>query len=106
MKPGVVKLNVAKNFSRFPAGRFNADGDFSGERFRDQFLVPALSKDQQVVVELDGTAGYGSSFLEEAFGGLTRKALFDANELHTRLTPQSADTSLVAEIWEYIDQAH
>jgi STAS-like domain of unknown function (DUF4325) len=106
MKPVAVKLNVAKNFSRFPAGRFNSDGDFSGERFRDQFLVPALSKDQQVIVELDGTAGYGSSFLEEAFGGLTRKALFAAKELHARLTPQSADTSLVAEIWEYIDQAH
>lgn len=39
---------------------------FSGRRSRRQF------KQTTVLVLLDGTAGYATSFLEEAFGGLAR----------------------------------
>ena len=105
MEPDTATIIVAKHFSRFPAGRFEEDGDFSGQRFREQLLVPALSKNKVVTVELDGTAGYGSSFLEEAFGGLARLKHFTAKALHERLVPKSADTSLISEIWEYIGQA-
>ena len=93
-------INVAKDFSRAPAGRFVSDGPNSGERFRDEFLMPALQHGQQVVLELDGTRGYGSSFLEEAFGGLARKG-FDASELCRRLHFRTADTSLIQEIRGY-----
>lgn len=96
-------INVAKDFSKFPAGRFNDDGDYSGQRFRDQLLVSAFFNAKMVTVELDGTAGYGSSFLEEAFGGLVRVKNFKADDLHRRLALKSEDTSLISEIWEYID---
>jgi hypothetical protein len=36
-------------------------------------------------VELDGTSGYGSSFLEEAFGGLIRKRIFPARKVQMAL---------------------
>jgi len=50
--------------------------------------------------------GYGSSFLEEAFGGLVRKNGFIASDLHKRLDVRSAnDRSLVTEVWSYIDDA-
>jgi hypothetical protein len=59
-----------------PGGRYISDGPFSGEWFRNEILGPAvataLESEDKVKVELDGTAGYGSSFLEEAFGGLIR----------------------------------
>jgi len=59
-----------------PGGRFIADGPYSGEWFREEFLRPAvaeaLSQNDVVNVELDGAPGYGSSFLEESFGGLIR----------------------------------
>ena len=95
-------INIEKQFSKYPAGRYKADGPYSGERFRDDFLLPALkTQGGRVVVELDGARGYGSSFLEEAFGGLVR-AGFTAEQLLDRLHLQSQDVSLLDEIREYI----
>lgn len=65
-------LSVAKDFSRFPAGRYNSDGPYSGQAFRERFVEPLLKQGKQVVIDLDGVLGYGSSFLDEAFGGLVR----------------------------------
>ena len=60
----------------YPGGRFVADGPYSGEFFRDEVLDPALraaiKQREKIRVVLDGAPGYGSSFLEEAFGGLLR----------------------------------
>jgi hypothetical protein len=79
------KLRIA-DYASSPGGRFISDGDFSGEWFRDQILAPALlavkDKSEKLEVELDGTSGYGSSFLEEAFGGLVRKGIADAGTLN------------------------
>ena len=99
------RIHIAKDFSRFPAGRYEKDGQFSGEVFRRRLLVPALSKHSHVSVNLDGTLGYGSSFLEEAFGGLVRKEGFAADELHRRLVLESDDSFWIQEIWSYIDDA-
>jgi len=100
-------INVAEQFSKYPAGRFLSDGPYSGQRFRDEVLVPALEASQttSVLVVLDGTLGYGSSFLEEAFGGLVRRKGFKAEDLTKRLAIQATDTSLVSEIWSYIRKA-
>ncbi|MBL0144031.1 MAG: STAS-like domain-containing protein [Betaproteobacteria bacterium] len=96
---------VAREFSDTPAGRYPEDGDFSGQRFRKDYLVPALKKFQIVTVDLDGMEGYGSSFLEEAFGGLVREEGFAPKELHERLKLKSLeDESVIPEIWEYIDE--
>ncbi|RJS13438.1 DUF4325 domain-containing protein [Corallococcus sp. H22C18031201] len=98
-------ISIARDFSRFPAGRFADDGPYSGQRFRDDILAPALKEANKVTVELDGTLGYGSSFLEEAFGGLVRLCGFAANDLRKRLSLASADSSLETEIWAYIESA-
>ena len=65
-------INIAKDFSSAPAGRFHEDGQFNGTAFRDEYLLPPLRRNEHVVVILDGVSGFGSSFLEEAFGGLIR----------------------------------
>lgn len=99
------EIHVARSFSKFPAGRFRSDGPYSGERFRDDFLVPALRSNPKVTVLLDGAMGYGSSFLEEAFGELVRKSGFSVKELHNRLTVFSVqDPSLIKEVWSYVDE--
>jgi hypothetical protein len=103
MKPSLI-INIPKQFSKFPAGRYRQHGDFSGEQFRDEFLVKAFKDAEKVLVVLDGAAGYGSSFLEEAFGGLIRKHGFRKDDLKRRLEIQSEDKSLIGEIWDYIDQ--
>lgn len=86
-------------FAKAPGGRFRKDGPNSGEWFRDDILVPELRKvadpNAPLIVELDGTPGYGSSFLEEAFGGLIRLGLFTVADLRERLVVR-ARTSLYA----------
>jgi hypothetical protein len=100
-----AEIVVASDFSRFPAGRFRSDGPASGELFRDRLLVPALKANDSVLVVLDGTLGYGSSFLEEAFGGLVRLCGMDERGLRAKLSFRSRDPSLPREIWSYITSA-
>ena len=95
-------ISIPQDFTRYPAGRYISDGSYSGERFRDEFLVPALRSAQRVEVHLDGTLGYGSSFLEEAFGGLVREAGLDRDFLRKRLILVSGDDALKREIYQYL----
>lgn len=101
----VHTMKIASEFSRHPAGRFTSDGPFAGEIYRIKHLIPALKKNECLVIELDGTAGYGSSFLEEAFGGLVRVEKFSPSELRKRIQFRSRDATLIDEIWGYIDDA-
>ncbi len=79
-------INIAKDFSVVPAGRFNEDGPFNGTTFRQRFLLPAFRHYQVVQVDLEGTEGFGSSFLEEAFGGLVREEGLTSQEILDKLT--------------------
>ena len=97
-------ISVAKDFSPSPAGRYAEDGPYPGAVFRDKFLVPALQGEGRVVVNLDGTSGFGSSFLEEAFGGLVRKG-FTPLVLRERLAVESARQSYAVRVWQYIETA-
>ena len=100
----VVTVDIAKDFSPFPAGRFVSDGPFPGEKFRS-VLVGLLAKSRTVVVKMDGTIGYGSSFLEEAFGGLVRLEGFSASDLRKRLRLESSDPAFSNEAWGYVNDA-
>jgi len=102
------RIEVSKQFSRFPAGRYYSDGPFSGQRFREEILVPALraEADGKIYVILDGLMGYGSSFLEEAFGGLVRVHGFTAKELEKRIEIVcESDKSIIADVREHILKA-
>jgi len=100
-------IEIVRDFSDEPIGRYLADSPYCGEVFRDNYLVPALSEYDRVIIQLDGTEGYGSSFLEEAFGGLVRLRGFSREDLNERLQLVSdEDETLVTEIKEYIDTAN
>lgn len=99
-------IDIPVDFTRYPAGRYRSDGKFSGERFRDDLLVPALRAAKFVQLKLDGTAGYGSSFLEEVFGGLVRSGEFSADQLLEAIKLESKDSSLIDEIHEYITASY
>lgn len=104
MSSSEIMIHVASDFSPYPAGRTTGDGPFSGEKFRTSFLVPAIEAKETATLVLDGTRGYGSSFLEEAFGGLVR-AGFSKEVIHSHIKLRSKDEALISEINEYIDQA-
>ncbi|MGF1698211.1 STAS-like domain-containing protein [Vibrio lamellibrachiae] len=60
------------DFTKYPGPRYIALGSNSGEEFREEHLIGALKSNSEVSVNLDGVLGYGSSFLEEIFGGIVR----------------------------------
>jgi hypothetical protein len=65
-----VVISVREDFSFCPSGRYREQSPDSGQRFREDFLVPALETSDKVVVDLDGVLGYGSSWLQAAFQDL------------------------------------
>lgn len=96
-------INIARDYARWPVGRYVTDGPYSGERFREEMLFPALKLHQQVSVELDGTIGHGSSFLEEAFAGLLRGGCnMSADEVERKLILVSKNEKLKETIKKYI----
>ncbi|MCW5319646.1 DUF4325 domain-containing protein [Verminephrobacter aporrectodeae subsp. tuberculatae] len=102
----MTTLCVAKHFSSYPGGRFKRISEFSGEEFRDDFLAPAIRRGDKVVVELDGVVGYGSSFLEEVFGGIVRTMHWtDREQVNKHLKIESSQESWIFEVNQYIDEA-
>jgi hypothetical protein len=99
------EIKVARDFTEAPGGRFYSDGDWSGEKFREEFLWPALTKYGRVRVDLAGTQGYGSSFLEEAFGGIVRKHQHEMKDIASRIELIPAASVYVKEAFSYLHDA-
>jgi len=71
-----IKISV-KDFSEAPGPRLKIEGDFSAELFIEEKLQSVFEQmdtnpDLKLEINLDGTLGYGTSFLEEVFGGTAR----------------------------------
>lgn len=96
-------ISIARDYSDTPAGRYRAEGPFSGERFREEVLLPALRSNEAVEVDLDGVLAFGSSFLEESFGGLVRSGM-SLGDLKKRLSIKSSISVYVRRIWSYIEE--
>lgn len=95
-------LRVERHFSQTPGGRRREEGPNSGQAFLEVCLLPALQKYPHVTVDLDGTYGYSTGFLEESFGGLARE--LGASEVRKRVALKSEEEPhLVQEVWGYVD---
>ena len=106
MKETIMTIRIATDFSRFPAGRYLSDGPYSGEGFMREKLIPALQNGGKVQIILDGTMGYGASFLEEAFGGLVRLKQWSLEDLLTKIEIVSdEEPNLIHEIHIYMEDA-
>lgn len=104
-------VNIATDFSRTPGVRYESEGEFSGEKFRKEVLLPkyneAVKLNAKLIIVLDGTAGLGTSFLEESFGGLIREDGVDYKRLVSTLTLVSTENpDYIEEINEYIKDAY
>lgn len=103
-----MKLSIEKEFSNTPGSRYKSESAFSGEEFRENHLKPkflkAIENKEKLEVDLDGVRGYATSFLEEAFGGLTRE--YGKEKVLNTITFISKDEPyLITDIHEYIESA-
>lgn len=82
----LIKIKVL-DFTEYPGVRYIGQGEDTGEEFYYDKIKPAfencLKENKMLVVDLDDTAGYASSFLDECFGNLVYD--FDYNEITKRL---------------------
>lgn len=100
----MTTLKVASEFSKHPAGRFLTDGPYSGQLFREAVLEKIMRSGERTEIDLDGARGYGSSFLEEAFGGLARK--YPLSLIKSLITFKSRDQNLIDRIDLYMRNAN
>lgn len=100
----MIIINIAKEYTQVPGGRFIIDGAYSGEEFRDTLLLPrfeeAVSQNEVLTVVLDGGYGYGTSFLDEAFGGLARKTR-NPRVMDIRIVSEE-EPDLIQQVKQYI----
>ena len=106
----IISLVIAKDFSEIPGARYPEEGDYSGQDFRKNILIPkikeAIEKHCTLLIDLDGTAGFGTSFLEEAFGGLIRNDNFTYEQLKSVIDFKSEeDSEYINEINDYLKDA-
>ena len=103
-----MRIKISEEFTKTPGGRFQIEGDFSGEEFRETILKPkfdeAKIKDEKLIIDLDGCYAFPPSFLEEAFGGLVRE-LKDGSIINTLDFVCLDEPSVVQEITEIIKDA-
>ena len=70
-----ITINIAKDFTDAPGGRYREDGDYSGQQFLEDLLRPAYEeakqKGKKLIIELDNVYGYPSSFVSGSFGKLS-----------------------------------
>ena len=83
----MIVIDIPKDFTKTPGWRTYDDGPFSGQEFYDKLLMESYQKAQNKRVKLkiilDGSNGYTTSFLNEAFRLLGEK--FGADEVWNRL---------------------
>lgn len=82
-----IRLKIL-DYTEYPEVRYvEHDGDSSGEGYYNDYIKPnfkkALDNNVKLEVDLDDTAGYGFSFIDEAFGNLTYD--FDYNKIQEHL---------------------
>lgn len=104
----MIKINISKDYTTTPGARYKSDGPFSGEEFREKYLEPHFTNEDdqsKIEINLDGAEGYPTSFLEEAFGGLVRK--FGKKRCLNRLIFISdEDKLLIEEIQNYMKETN
>lgn len=106
-----IAVNISKDFSPTPGPRYIDEGSHSGEEFRIEILYPkvkqAIENNMGITIVLDGTDGYGTSFLEEAFGGLIRTNKLNYDDIKKRVSLISNEEDyLIDDINEYLSDAY
>ena len=70
----VVKYKFAEKYTKFPGGRFERLGPYSGEDFREKVLREIFKSGKSIEIDATGVVtSFSPSFLDEAFGTLAKE---------------------------------
>lgn len=70
----IIKYNFATQYSKYPGGRFERLGPFSGEDFREKVLRDIFVSGKSIEIDATGVVtSFSPSFLDEAFGALAKE---------------------------------
>jgi STAS-like domain of unknown function (DUF4325) len=97
-KMSELYINVAKDFSPYIAGRFEEDGKWSGEGFRNQLLEDNFWKYEKIIIDFEGVCGTPSSFLDGSFGDIAAQNGYPECKEKFVIVPQEDDPLLVDHI--------
>lgn len=101
-------LKISTDFSTTPGARYYSDGDDSGQKFYErklkQAFEDAVADDEVLTIDLDGTEGYATSFLDEAFNRLAKDFGKEKVRKHIEIV-STEEPDWVEEIFSYIDEA-
>ena len=90
------KITIATDFSETPGARYYKDGDFPGEQFLQEVLLPkfemAVKGEYILLIDLDKVWGYPSSFVSGSFGKLS--VMKGADLILKYITFKSEDNSM------------
>lgn len=104
-----MNFKVATEFYKRPLGRYRTQGTYTGEAFREDHLVRLLKElkaNDKLTLDFSGVTMNGSSFLEEAFGGLIREHKYSKEYLESVLELSfPRRPSLEQKVWQYISDA-
>lgn len=104
-KRNSLNLSVLE-FTDTPGVGYRDLGPFSGEQFLEEYLLPkykqAVEERKQLVVSMDGTGGYGPSFIEVAFKGLVEKTK-DRKIKERLIVTFDDDPQMRRKLWKFLD---
>lgn len=69
------RIDIGKDYTDHPGARYTGDGEWSGERFLKEHLLPKFNKAVQnqyiLFIDLDNLTGCPTSFVSGSFGKLS-----------------------------------
>lgn len=106
--PEIKNLHLSvRDFSRYPGPRTESQGPDSAEVFLRELLKPMFRQAEhlkaKLIIDLDGTEGYSTAFLDGSFGELARELGSD-RVLRTMVFVTKDEPSLEDEIKLYMRQ--
>jgi|ERR1035437_3525473 hypothetical protein len=100
-----VFFSIAKDYTIHPGPRYERQGPWSAEKLMKTALRNLFKQTKEqgnkLIIDLDGTKGYATSFLEEIFGGLARE--FGASNVLSHMEIKSTRPRYKDESYMYID---
>lgn len=104
-KDKIVIYNFSEEYSKYPGGRFERLGPFSGEDFRDNVLRDIFKSEKSIEIDATGVVtSFSPSFLDECFGSLAKE--YGIDEFNRKIKFFSSDNpSLTEKMMYYVRRA-